>query len=445
MKDLLLVLAGPKNKNWYINSLPPAGILYLAAYLEKNGCSVDVVDCNVSEFPFEKAGGYRVISFSVNIANIENSASLIRKVRAANPRTKIIAGGPLPTVSPETFFSLPLDAIFISESERSLCAYMSDPENEGNKGYYSSDPAGNWRFNGPAGYISDLDELPFPALDKINMRDYYTPVKKASPVSVLISSRGCPFKCSFCCKTMGNEYRARSAENVADEIEWQVKKLGVREIAVYDDNFTLDERRVERICALIRKRNIKVSLQLTNGVRADRLNFGLLKEMKAAGFWMVAFAPESANALTLEKINKGFELDAVKKCLSWCRKLGIRTWAFFIVGFPWEDGGMFRKTVEFASAIDADIVHFTNCVPLPGTELYRHVYGKEAAWPCEDTGFFCESRFAEKGLTARAYRSLFFRNPARIFRLLRVFSPVDLAKTAFYALRSGNILPAENS
>jgi len=439
MKDLLLVFASPKNRKNFINTLPPAGILYLAAYLEKQGHSVDVVDCNVSGFSFGQSEDYRVIGFSINIANIENSLDLIRKLTRKNPQATLIAGGPLPSAAPETFFPFPLKAIFISEAEKSLDEYLRHPDSQNQRGYYFRDGGGNWLFNGPRQHIPDLDELPFPALDKIDLRKYYTPVKKSAPVSILISSRGCPFKCTFCCQTMGSKYRMRSAANVVSEIEWQVKKLGVKEIAVYDDNFTLDAQRVEDICDLIREKGILVNLQLTNGVRADSLNRRLLEKMKLAGFWMIAFAPESGNPQTLERINKGFGLDKVKQCLAWCREAGIKTWAFFIVGFPWENDEMFEKTVNFSAAIDADIVHFTNCVPLPGTELYSQVYGQDAAWKAEDSGFFCSRRLPGNNLTARAYRKAYFKNPGRILRLLRVFSLPDLIRIIWYTVTSRNI------
>lgn len=439
MKDLLLVFANPKNKRNYINTLPPAGILYLAAYLEKHAYSVDIIDCNVSGFSFNKSKDYRVIGFSINIANVENSIDLIKRINKINPQIELIVGGPLPSVSPEIFFRLPLKAVFISESEKSLSEYLRHPDNKNNKGYYFKDAGNNWRFNGPNPHILDLDELPFPALNKIDLRKYYTPVKKSQPVSVLISSRGCPFNCTFCCKIMGSEYRMRSAANVVSEIEWQVNELGVKEIAIYDDNFTLDSQRVEDICDLIHKKNIIVNLQLTNGVRADSLNRKLLKKMKLAGFWMIAFAPESGNIQTLEKIKKGFDLDRVKQCLSWCREFKIKTWAFFIVGFPWEDYAMFKKTVEFSATIDADIVHFTNCVPLPGTELYNQTYGKEKTWTIKDSNFFCGNWPAKNGFTAQAYRELYLKNPGRMLRLFRIFSIQDLIRIIWYTFKSGNI------
>ncbi len=439
MKDLLLVFASPRNKKNYINTLPPAGILYLSSYLESRGYSVDVIDCNVSGFSIEQSQGYRITGFSINIANIENSMDLIRKINTRYPRSEIIAGGPLPSTCPAVFFDLPLKAIFISESEESLDKYMRYPESQSNKGYYYRVSGGDWHFNGRYEFISNLDKLPFPALDKIDLLRYYTPVKRSHPVSVLISSRGCPFKCTFCCKTMGDKFRARSAENVVAEIDWQVNRLGVKEIAIYDDNFTLDVRRAEEICELIREKGINVKLQLTNGVRADSLDRKLIEKMKRAGFWMVALAPESGNGETLDRIKKGFDLDKVRQCLSWCRDAGIRTWAFFIVGFPWEDRKMFKNTVSFAASIDADMVHFTNCVPLPGTELYEQVYRNSGIWPDSDCGFFCASGKADAGLTAEAYRRVFFNNPIKILRLLRIFSIRDLIRLMWYAFRSGNV------
>lgn len=438
MKDLLLLFPS-SGRNSYINTFPPLGILSLASFLREKGFSVDVADCSAEPFSARQAGEYRTVGTSINISNVENGAVLLREINRLYPRVNLIAGGPLPTISPKSFFSLPLKAIFISEAEESLLQYLRSPSGSGNKGYYFPDGEGSWSFNGMHPYINVLDSLPFPALNELNIGRYYTPVRKFAPVSALISSRGCPFECGFCCHVLGDKYRARSAVNVVEEMEWQVKELGVREIAIYDDNFTLDRQRVSDICALISRRRLKVSLQLTNGVRADTLDEELLNEMKLAGFWMIALAPESGNSETLDRIKKGFDVPAVEKCLALCRKSGINTWVFFMVGFPWENEEQFRRTIESASGMDADIVHFSNFVPLPGTPLYDLAVDEKPAEGIRNGDFFSARKGERNSLTAQAYRAVYLGNPLRLLRLLRVCRFTDILRLIRFAFKTGNI------
>lgn len=448
MENILLVFASPKNKKNYINRLPPLGILSLAAYLEERGISVDIIDCNVERFMTFRARDYDLVGFSINIANIENSVALIKTVSKMYPKIPLVVGGPLPTISPERFFSLPVKAIFISEAENSFLEYLRNPESEENKGYYFKNKNNKWCFNGVYPYIENLDTFPFPALEKINIYKYYTPVKRSFPVSILISSRGCPFSCTFCCKTLGDKFRARSPENVVDEIGWQVEKLGAKEILIYDDNFTLDKDRANEVFDLIIERNIKVNFQLTNGVRADSLNFELLKKMKKAGVWMLALAPESGNHATLRKIAKGFDLEQVERVIGWCRSLDIKIWAFFMIGFPWEDAEMVKQTIDYAVKIKTDLTQFSITFPFPKTELYDQAFHeKDKSLTLQDISLFhLKTDFLVSNLSQReirrllikAYLSVYFRL-SKILNLISLFSAKDLFRIAWYTVKTVSI------
>lgn len=445
---ILLITASPRRQGDYINHLPPLGVLYLASYLEQNGFPVDVVDENVSRLDISALGNYGLIGLSINVANIENSIRLVSRLHRLYPKIPLVIGGPLPTTLPEFFFSWPLAAIFISEAEESLLGYLRGGDSAPVPGYYFKDHSagGRWRFSGPAPYMEELDRLPFPALQKVPLERYYTPVKRKAPVSSLISSRGCPFTCTFCAKTLGNRFRARSAENVVREIEWQSKALGVREIAIYDDNFTLDAERAESICDLLVKKRIKVSLQLTNGVRADTIHRGLIFKMKEAGFWMVAFAPESGSEITLKKLKKGLDLKRVEECVVWCREAGIKTWVFFMVGFPWEDRRMLGETIRAARRIRAEITHFSNFSPLPGSELYQEASQGVKGWTPEDVNLFSSRpgylgrSSPDRRMAARGYAGVYLSDPSRVIKLFSVLSIKDLFAVIWYAARSRNIV-----
>ncbi|MDD5069098.1 MAG: cobalamin-dependent protein [Candidatus Omnitrophica bacterium] len=447
MKKVLLIFASAKVKGNYINNLPPVGLFYLASALKKGGFTVSICDCSVDDFSLRGIAQYDCVGFSVNISNFENTVKLIKKVKNASKTALVVVGGPLPSVSPEIFFPLELDAVFIGESEASFIEYLNlkNPKQSRNRGYYFKDSQGEWKFNGDYPFIEDLDGLSFPLFTKEMLKKYYTPVKKKSPVSIMISSRGCPYHCTFCCKILGSKFRMRSAENVVNEIKWQVDSLGAKEIVIYDDNFTLNKQRVIDICDLIISQRIEVSLQLTNGVRVDTLDLELLKKMKQAGVWMIGIAPESGDEKTLEKIEKKFDLDQVVKVRNWCLGQNIKVWSFFMVGFPWEDRALIRKTIDFALRLDADISQFSQVTPLPKTKLYDDFYSKKRSETFENdiSLFHVSGRLTECGLRpkelkkmiGRAYWKIYFK-PKKMLRLLRIFKITDLIRLSGYTIRS---------
>jgi len=291
--------------------------------------------------------------------------------------------------------------------------------------------------------IMKLDELPFPALDKVPIEKYNVPIKQSKPISNIITSRGCPMECTFCFHT--SIWRPRSAENVVDEIEWQVKKLGVKEIAVNDDNFTLDQKRAEKICDIIIERRIKVKLQSMNGIRADRVDEKLLRKMRKAGFWMVAVAPESGSEDTLEQVKKNLDLEQVVQVVKWCKELRLATYSFFMIGFPWENREDILKTIGFSRKLDTDFVQFSRVFPIEGTEFYGKIKKNNILpeQPVIDDGFFFGSTKHDaltkisneevSNLIKKAYRNSYLR-PKKMLRILRLLQIQDIYKLARYAL-----------
>jgi radical SAM superfamily enzyme YgiQ (UPF0313 family) len=445
-----IIVQAPTRKGLYANVLPPIGPLGLASYLTSRTVPCAVFDCFVQEFQLRDIEPFGIVGFSINISNMEKSLETISLIKCAFPQKKIAVGGPLCTSDPAFFTQNPcIDAVFVGEAEESLWEYAAAVGSEPIRGVYIRAADGRWVYTGPRPYCENLDSLPFPALDQVRIERYNSPIKKALPISNLISSRGCPYGCIFCFKTMGSRWRARSAGNVVDEVQWQVEKFGVREICIYDDNFTMDMQRAEEICDGILRRGIRVHLQLTNGVRVDRLSEPLLKKLKAAGLWIIGLAPETGSEETLRRINKGFDLKRTLEVASWCRTLGIRTWSFFMIGFPWETEEDIEQTIRFAERLDTEFTQFTRVTPFPQTALYSMMQ-QEYNMPSSPQGeiglFYGGVPFKHKHLAPnvinkmikRAYRRVYLK-PRKMLRLLRTLRFRDLLALAFYSLRTGNV------
>ena len=235
--------------------------------------------------------------------------------------------------------------------------------------------------------IENLDELPYPAYDLVDMEQYLSPKKigyrsfQDRAIS-MITSRGCPFNCCFCAVHlhMGQKFRAHSAKYVLDHIQFVVDKFKVKNIFFEDDNLTLDVKRFEAICDGIIERKIKIGWETPNGVRADCLNLELLKKMKQSGANSIFVGVESGDQQILDNvICKNLDLNRVVQFAKDAKQIGLKTGAFYIIGFPGETKQNMQKTVDFALQLKRDYdvgMHLFMATPSYGTRLYEDCKAK---------------------------------------------------------------------
>ncbi|MFH1182131.1 MAG: radical SAM protein [Candidatus Woesearchaeota archaeon] len=444
---VLMIFPTPVRRQTMLNTLPPLGILSIASVLEAKGIPTDVVDCHVTrEMPDFK--DYGVICFSVNIANVQNTAQYIKEIRAEGLKPKIIIGGPQSPSRAEYWIKeYHVDGVFIGEAENSIYEYLLSENPTSVKGVVI-EKDGKPFYTGPRPVIMNIDDLPFPALDKVPIRNYNTPIKKAYPVSSIITSRGCPGQCTFC-NSRGGIWRQRSAANVVDEIEWQVNKLGVRELWIADDNFTLNRQRAWDIAEDIIKRGIKVKMQCKNGIRVDKVDKELLLKLKEAGMWLVAVAPETGKQETLDRICKGFTLERVREVVKWCKEIKMQTFSLFIIGLPWETLDDIGQTIKFAMELDTDFVQYSRYTPIEGTPLYEEV---------KSGGMLLENEYQDVGIHSgtlnyvpklidreemrkvfkQAFRRFYLR-PSKIINILKTLTPKDIYYNVKYSIEAGSM------
>ena len=250
---------------------------------------------------------------------------------------------------------------------------------------------------------------------------------------------------------MGKKWRYRSASNVVNEIKWQVYELGVKEICIFDDNFSLDKRRAEMICDQLIEDKVPVTLQFTNGLRVDCLDYNLLYKLKEAGTWLIGLAPESGNPQVLKKIKKGFNHTQIMHVRKKCKNIGIKTFGFFMIGFPFETKTDIEDTIKYSIELDCEVVEFNKVVPYSKTELYDIIV--KSGYQTDNNPLSVQSYHEGtinthkvgdlepedlKDLIRIAYRSFYLR-PRKMFDLLRTFSLRDLFELTYYALRTKNI------
>jgi len=225
----------------------------------------------------------------------------------------------------------------------------------------------------------ELDALPHPDLDVIagfSWSQFRYPI---------VTSRGCPFNCIYCCVnklTGSRKWRARSASNVVDELEYVVRTKGIIHFEIWDDNFTFDINRAKSICREIIQRGLNLSWYCHNGIRADRIDRELAVLMKNAGCTSIAFGIESGNPATFNSIKKGETLSAVVDAVQLVKDVGINAVGYFIIGLPGDTLERFIETVHFQRSLHLDHYVFGILIPYPKTEVWDIV--------CQRGTFFCD-------------------------------------------------------
>ncbi|MDP6931817.1 MAG: radical SAM protein, partial [Myxococcota bacterium] len=371
-----VLLARPPRRDLRDGGLPvpPLGLAYIASALREAGHQVELLDALALGWTWEQ---YRQ-HLSVRRPEILGLSAMTpvadlaaRAARIARPHVgRIVLGGPHPTaLGDEVFEQMPeLDAAVEGEGEVSAPELLAWWERGG-----QGEPPAGVRVPGrpfrAARVPEILENLPRPAWDLLPMGAYRYLFATRPRFATMVSSRGCPFRCTFCDKSVGgSRWRARSSEDVVDEMAVLVRDWKVGFINFYDDNFLLKRGRVVDICEEILRRKIDVEWKCEG--RVDSVDPELLELMRRAGCRVVAYGVESANPETLALLRKDITVGQAERAFAATRQAGLRSLAYVILGSPGEDAAQVRRTVDFCRRIDADYVQFSTLAAYPGTALF---------------------------------------------------------------------------
>ncbi|MHA1891382.1 MAG: B12-binding domain-containing radical SAM protein, partial [Promethearchaeota archaeon] len=367
---------------------PPIGLGYLAAVLEKNGFNAIILDLairNISQktlIKFIKKKKPLLIGISALTVYYEKMKEMSSFLKKEVKNIPIVLGGVHATALPRiTIKECNADFLVVGEGEETIVELASKIK-EGAKDFSGVKGivyrAGDEIITTPARpLIKNLDELPFPAWHKINPNNYppepHGVVMKHEKVAPIMSTRGCPYKCSYCasCMFWRRRIRFRSPKSVVDEIEYLHDKFGIKEIHFWDDNITLKRSHIVGICKEILKRDLKMSFATPNGLRVDTLDEKLLSLMKTAGFYALTFSIESASKDLLKNAFKNVSLKKVVNLTRTAKKLGFFLKSFNIIGFPGETRETIMKTFRFNHSLDFEICNFFIMKPLPGSFIFE--------------------------------------------------------------------------
>jgi radical SAM superfamily enzyme YgiQ (UPF0313 family) len=225
--------------------------------------------------------------------------------------------------------------------------------------------------NAPRPFIAELDDLPVPLHELLPLTKYRMPMIKG-PFTFIVTSRGCPAGCTYCIKHVSYQYsaRLRSPALIMEEL-WKLKELGINNIHMYADLFTVSREQVMELCE--RMISEEIGIRWTCNSRVDYVDEEMLKQMGRAGNWLISWGIESGNEQILKHARKGAYPDKAERALKWARAAGIKNWGYFIIGLPGETEGTIRETIEFAKVLPLDIALFHVAAPYPGTPFFFEV------------------------------------------------------------------------
>lgn len=372
-------LIGPK-WNELVNSYPPLGLGYLAAVAEQEGHEVRIHDMGLRPTTPVAEDMKAVLDFKPDLVAFTSMTTSYLSVEEAATIVKgslgvpTVIGGPHATSLPDQTIADPrLDFLIYGEGEetwRELLQAMvaQDDRYERIPGlWFKRD--GQVVQNAERPLIPNLDSLPFPARHLYELDKYPLYAPDGSPMLTALTSRGCPYACSFCFKgIVGRTYRQRSPQNIFAELEEMHKTFGVRNFYFIDDLFTIDVRRLEAILDYFITRDSPYRWRCL--ARVDRVNPNLLSKMYRAGCRQIHYGIESGNPEILKATAKHINLEQVRRAATWTMEAGIKGKGYFILGLPGETEKTMEDTISFAESLDLDEAMFGIATPFPGTRLW---------------------------------------------------------------------------
>jgi radical SAM superfamily enzyme YgiQ (UPF0313 family) len=367
---------------------PPLGLGYISSYLKKHLKNIKIKIFDATFYKNETLFINKILNFKPDVAGlylntIHYNIGIKILNTLKNKKIITICGGPHSTILPDTILDK-ADFIIKGEGEKKFCSFIRKLQN--NETDFENIPGIIFKKNNKLienkqiDFIDDINELPFPDYEEFDFENYIKEWSYLDSVNVklkglnIISSRGCPFSCSYCQPTLkqifGKKTRIRKAENIVEEMELREKQFNLKNFFFHDDTFTLDKKNVLKFCDLIKEKNY---LWGCNS-RVDTINEQLVKSMYNAGLRAVHLGIENGNQRILDIVyQKNITLKKIEKAVTIFKKNKIHVMGFFMIGAPTETIEEINTTIKFANKLNIDEATFNIVTPLPGTYLSKFI------------------------------------------------------------------------
>lgn len=381
------ISAANKDISRIANIMPPLGLASIAAYLATEKIECAIIDCYARPNSDRLIRDYLLAHKPAAVGISCTTSSFLDGIRISNfcknilPDLRIVFGGPhISALKEKTLENFPIiDFGVVGEGEQALTELAES-------GYQPSSPvegvvyrsqAGDITFTGYRKNALQLDMLPFPAYEKLDgYPEIYTlPIFNypKTPNSSCISSRGCPYVCSYCDRSVFRKsFRFNSAEYLYVHLKYLKSRFSLRHINFYDDQFTFHRKRITAFTELMLERPINVTFNCA--VRAEHIDFDLLNQLKAAGCWMVSLGIETGDANLLAQHRQHADLDLLAEKIRLIKRAGLRTKGLLMMGLPGETESTIRNSRKYVFSLPIDDLNLTKFTPFPGTPLYNNIH-----------------------------------------------------------------------
>jgi radical SAM superfamily enzyme YgiQ (UPF0313 family) len=386
--DLLLThgyfLASDAEEQRIMRPHPPLGILYLSAYLKARGADVEVFDSTFRQREDFAAclerRRPRVVGIAVNLMTKRNALWMMRTAKAAGAR--VVVGGPEPPHYAEDYLAAGADVVVVGEGEQTLAELLPALLDQPRVGAFRAPPdvpgivSGGGRTP-PRPLLPDLDSLPFPDREAIDLRPYLSAWRARhgfAPIS-LITARGCPYTCTWCSRSVfGMTHRRRSPSNVADEIELLVDRYRPDRLWYADDVFAIHRGWTLAYAAELQRRRLRLPFECIS--RAERIDDEVADALAELGCWRVWIGAESGSQRILDAMQRKVKLDQVVATAARLRRRGIQVGTFIMLGYGDERVADMQATIDHLDRAVPDVVLATVAYPIKGTPYYDAVEGR---------------------------------------------------------------------
>jgi radical SAM superfamily enzyme YgiQ (UPF0313 family) len=404
------------------NIMPPLGLASIAAYLEREGISADIIDCYAHPdsdsliLDYVRARRPAHIGLSCTTSSFLDGVRIVEMVKAERPDIRAIFGGVhVSALREKTLIDFPLvDFVVVGEGEQTLTELLQSASRYpfGIPGVIFRDSSGAVIYNGYREARLELDSLPFPAYEKLAgyPEAYMLPIFNypRAPNTSCISSRGCPYACSYCDRSVfRRNFRYNSAEYLYKHLCYLQEKFNIRHINFYDDQFTFNRQRVEDFAAMMIEKPLGMTFNCA--VRAEHIDFALLQLMKKAGCWMISLGIETGDEELLAQHRQNADLKMLAAKIRLIKKAGIRTKGLLMMGLPGESESSIRKSMDYVFSLPIDDFNLAKFTPFPGSPIYQNIHelGEfEEDWEKMDCMSF---RFIPRGMQRERLEELFIK------------------------------------
>jgi len=389
-----IVLVHPTGSNWVpgkkdvtavANRMAPLGLLSIAAYLEQEGHAVSVVDClgpggtknNDAHAQRILQGNPHMVGFSATTSGFLDGYDLAVRIKARRPHVKTVFGGVHISALGATLLDgyEAIDYLCMGEGEATLAELASGKNPAHVNGLVWRDQ-GQGVSNPPRPQMPDLDDLPFPAYEKLKgfPKGYNLPLFSyiRTPGATMVTSRGCPYQCSFCDRSVFSRgYRYNSAAYVYAHAAYLNRRFGVRHINIYDDLFTAHRNRITEFCSLLVSKPLDV--QFNCAVRVGHCDDELLEMLKSAGFLQLSLGIETGDENQMAVHKPGVHLEGVRDTVRRIQAKGLRAKGLFMMGLPGETVASIQKTTAFTLSLGLDDMNMSKFTPFHGAPLWGSI------------------------------------------------------------------------